>query len=243
MQACVLRFDELDVLDPGTGVVSRLLVHDGIGSEHLTSGITTFAPGAAIASHWHNCDESVVVVAGEATAEIDGALFPMKPYDATFVPAGVPHRVLNRSDAPMTICWLYAAGRVTRTFAATGLTVDHLQVTSAQADRGERRRTAVRRRDGDRPASPERGRGAPGRVGVFYGFAPASSAVHHEHRPSRRNAMAVVAHPPVATPAPALPPGHASARASGSIVYPLMGLGLILLQILAMIALWVVNRG
>jgi hypothetical protein len=98
---CVLRFDELDVLDPGTGVVSRLLVHDGIGSEHLTSGITTFAPGAA-----------------------------MKPYDATFVPAGVPHRFLNRSDAPMTICWLYAAGKVTRTFAATGLTVDHLQVAS-----------------------------------------------------------------------------------------------------------------
>lgn len=126
----VLRFDELEVLDPGTGVVSRLLVHDGLGSEHLTTGITTFAPGAAIASHWHNCDESVVVVAGEATAEVDGALFPMKPYDTTFVRAGVPHRFLNRSEAPMTILWIYAAGKVTRTFAETGVTVDHLQVAT-----------------------------------------------------------------------------------------------------------------
>ena len=130
MRPIVLRFDELEVLDPGTGVVSRLLVHNGLGSERLTTGITTFAPGAAIASHWHNCDESVVVVAGQATAEVDGALFAMGPYDATFVPAGLPHRFLNRSDAPMTILWIYAAGKVTRTFAATGVTVDHLQVAT-----------------------------------------------------------------------------------------------------------------
>ena len=36
--------------------------------------------------------------------------------------------------------------------------------------------------------------------------------------------------------------GHASARATGSIVYPL-GIGLILLEILAMIVVWIANRG
>lgn len=127
----VVRFDELDRLDHGTGVSSRLLVHDGIGSDDLTTGISTFAPGAAIASHWHNCDESVVVLAGEATAEIDGELSELGERDATFVCAGVSHRFMNRSDAPMTILWIYAAGKVTRTFAATGMTVDHLEVASA----------------------------------------------------------------------------------------------------------------
>jgi len=43
-RSCVLRFGELPAIDPGNGVVSKLLVHDGLGSPHLTTGITTFAP-------------------------------------------------------------------------------------------------------------------------------------------------------------------------------------------------------
>jgi len=57
----------------------------------------------------------------------------MTPRDTTFVRAGVPHRFLNQSDRPMTIYWIYAAGQVTRTFAETGVTVDHLQIISAPA--------------------------------------------------------------------------------------------------------------
>jgi hypothetical protein len=49
------------------------------------------------------------------------------------------------------------------------------------------------------------------------------------------------------TAAPTLPrdtaaAGHASARATGSIVYPL-GIALILLEILGMIVVWIANRG
>ncbi|MBX6771737.1 MAG: cupin domain-containing protein [Chloroflexi bacterium] len=122
----ILRFRELPEIDRGTGVRTRLLVSRQLGAEGLTTGITHFAPGAEIARHWHNCDESVVILEGEAVCEIDGQYFPMRQYDTTFVPANVPHRFLNRSDKPMAILWIYAAGYVTRTFADTGVTVEHL---------------------------------------------------------------------------------------------------------------------
>jgi len=122
----VVRFEEQPWNDRGTGVKSRVLVSRKLGSENLTNGITRFPPGSKIARHWHNCDESVMILDGEAVCEIDGALSTMQQFDTTFVPTGVPHRFLNQTDRPMAIMWTYAAGYVTRTFADTGVTVEHM---------------------------------------------------------------------------------------------------------------------
>ena len=71
-------------------------------------------------------DEVVCLVEGEAVAEIAGQFHELKPYDTTFVPAGVPHCFRNRGRGPMRIYWTYASGHVTRTVVATGETADHL---------------------------------------------------------------------------------------------------------------------
>src|SRR5258708_28445878 len=119
----VLRFEETEWHDRGTGVKSRVLVSRRIGSENLTNGVTVFPPGAKIAVHWHNCDESVVILESEAVCEIDGKPIQMSQLDTTFVPANVPHRFLNLTDRPISILWTYAAGNVTRTFPDPRLTV------------------------------------------------------------------------------------------------------------------------
>jgi quercetin dioxygenase-like cupin family protein len=122
----ILRFEDAEWHDRGTGVKSRVLVSRRIGSENLTNGVTIFPPGSKIAVHWHNCDESVVILEGDAVCEIAGEQTRMGPLDTTFVPANIPHRFLNLSDRPMSILWTYAAGYVTRTFADTGKTVEHM---------------------------------------------------------------------------------------------------------------------
>jgi hypothetical protein len=48
------------------------------------------------------------------------------------VPAGIPHRFLNRGDGPMRIYWVYGGRDVTRTITATGETFEHL----SESDRG-----------------------------------------------------------------------------------------------------------
>jgi len=59
--------------------------------------------------------------------------------EATWVPAGVPHRFLNRGDEPMRIYWVYGGRDVTRTITATGETFVHLSEHDKGGIAGDRR--------------------------------------------------------------------------------------------------------
>lgn len=129
----LLRRAEIDPFDRGSGVVTLPFVGRwNCATNRVTTGMTTFAPGTAIPLHWHNVEESVLVFAGEATAEIGAERFDLEAGDATWVPAGIPHCFANRGDTPMTIYWVYGGRDVTRTIAATGETFEHL----SESDRG-----------------------------------------------------------------------------------------------------------
>jgi len=117
----ILRPDALPVNDRGNGARTIPLVTRACGSTSMINGITTFEPGARIGVHFHNCEESVMILDGEAVAEIDGVRHPLKKGDTTWIPPNVPHRFLNESDAPMSIFWIYADIDATRTMVATGV--------------------------------------------------------------------------------------------------------------------------
>lgn len=117
----VLRPAEITPHERGGGARTIPLVTKRIGSTSLLNGITEFEPNASIALHRHNCEESVMVLEGEAIAEIDGVAYPMGAGDTTWVPANLPHRFLNASSTQrMRIFWTYASVDATRTLIATG---------------------------------------------------------------------------------------------------------------------------
>lgn len=121
--AAVLRPREIKPHERGGGARTTPLVTARVGSESMLNGITEFDPGASIPLHKHNCEESVMVLEGEAVAEIDGKQFAMGPNDTTWVPAEVPHRFINASsEKTMRIFWIYADVNATRTIIATGET-------------------------------------------------------------------------------------------------------------------------
>jgi len=104
-------------------LVTRTSVSEDI---KVTTGISTYPPGTGAPLHTHNCDEHVILLEGRGEVEAAGVVTPLVPYDSTYVLAGIEHAFRNTGDSPMVILWVYPSAVVTRTFVATGETVEHL---------------------------------------------------------------------------------------------------------------------
>jgi quercetin dioxygenase-like cupin family protein len=121
--AVVLHSADITPRQRGGGAATIPLVSQQVGAKDFLNGITMFSPGAAIAEHIHNCDESVLVIKGSGVAHIDGVEYPVAAGDNSFIPAGIRHFFQNISETgEMHIFWTYASIDATRTVLATGVT-------------------------------------------------------------------------------------------------------------------------
>jgi quercetin dioxygenase-like cupin family protein len=107
----------------GGGVVTTPLVSPSLGARSFITGITEIPPGGAVPFHHHNCEESVVLLEGEAAIDVAGQEHRLHPFDSTLLPANVAHRFRNLSATQsMKILWIYGSPDATRTLEATGET-------------------------------------------------------------------------------------------------------------------------
>ncbi len=134
--ATVAKLDDSPVYARGDGVETILLIgRERCPAAALTSGLTRFPPGKKVPFHFHNCDEQVTVIEGEALVEIEGQeSVAVGRRDTTYIPAGKSHRFVNTGDGPLEILWIYTTDHVTRTFTETGETVEHLSAGDRVSD-------------------------------------------------------------------------------------------------------------
>jgi quercetin dioxygenase-like cupin family protein len=118
-----MRAGEQPVIDRGGGVRTSYLVGPSVGAGEFQSGVTEFDAGASLPEHWHDCEESVMVIEGAAIFSFGERRVPMDTGDVTWVPAGSPHRFINRGSGRLRILWTYGKVGATRTLALTGETV------------------------------------------------------------------------------------------------------------------------
>jgi putative monooxygenase len=121
--AVILRPADIPARQRGGGASTIPLVSQQVGAKDFLNGITRFGPGAAIAEHFHNCDESVMVIKGSAVVHIEDAEHCVAIGDTSFIPAGVRHYFENASATEeLHIFWTYSSVDATRTIVATGVT-------------------------------------------------------------------------------------------------------------------------
>ena len=114
-RATILRPSTIAAHERGNGARTIPLVTSGCGSTTILNGITEFDPGAGIALHAHNCEESVLVLEGDAVLHVDGVDYVLAATETTFIPADVPHLFRNGSQTRrMRIFWTYASIEATR---------------------------------------------------------------------------------------------------------------------------------
>jgi quercetin dioxygenase-like cupin family protein len=119
----LLRPADIPARSRGGGVRTIPLVTRNIGATGFINGITIFEPGTSVPMHSHNCEESIMILEGNAVVEIDGVEHEVGVNDVTFLPANIPHRFRNASSTEiMRMLWTYARIDATRTNIATGQT-------------------------------------------------------------------------------------------------------------------------
>jgi len=110
------------------GITTVRLTPRPMGDQRFVMGITTFPPGAAVGLHTHDTVEQVTVLQGAGMAELNGELRPVEPFDATQIPAGDAHRIINTGDEPMRILWVYGSLHVMRTWVESGESVEQFDL-------------------------------------------------------------------------------------------------------------------
>jgi quercetin dioxygenase-like cupin family protein len=103
----IVRASELAVDRSDPGVSALRLVTSERGAVGITAGVATFEPGARIVMHTHPCEETVIIIEGEAVAYVGGQRSNLSRFDSSIVPAEVPHCFANESRQPMTIAYFY----------------------------------------------------------------------------------------------------------------------------------------
>jgi len=119
----VLKFDEIPARRMPNGAVIRPLVDKESCGARIKTNTVSFPAGHAVEFHRHNCNEVIVVLAGDCAVEVEGtAPVDLKPFDTVSVEAGTWHRFLSTGDTGFTLLAIYDGERVERTLRDSGIT-------------------------------------------------------------------------------------------------------------------------
>ncbi|MFT4783510.1 MAG: putative monooxygenase [Paracoccaceae bacterium] len=116
MTSAHIRQSDRTPIDRGNGAATVQMLTPSEGAQDLVNGFTTLPPGRAIPLHYHNCEESVLIVEGTASVHVDGVQTDARTGDVIWIPADIPHFFANPSPTDaLRIFWTYASAQATRT--------------------------------------------------------------------------------------------------------------------------------
>ncbi len=108
-KAKFVPFDSVEHQQKRPGVLLTSLVDGDTGATQISSGVAEFAVGASAPTHYHDAEESVIVIEGEGLIVSNGEEHIVRPNDAAFIPSGVHHSIAKHGATPFKISLTYAS--------------------------------------------------------------------------------------------------------------------------------------
>lgn len=93
---------------PGGSWVCEMVSGPRTGASASMLGFSSWAPGADTRQLVHEVDEVAYIVSGEGKLSVGEERVPFRAGEAVFIPAGVPHGVVNDSSADMTMVYVFS---------------------------------------------------------------------------------------------------------------------------------------
>ncbi len=116
----IIRFDSETTYELSVSAFFCDLFARRFGARGICGGYGRFLPGASLPCHIHHFDESITIVKGLATCLVQGRSYELTGCDTAFIPQGLPHRFLNRSNEEMAMVWVYAGDEPDRSIVDSG---------------------------------------------------------------------------------------------------------------------------
>jgi 2-keto-3-deoxy-L-rhamnonate aldolase RhmA/quercetin dioxygenase-like cupin family protein len=80
----------------------------------MSGGYGLFHPGGRLPAHFHDFDESICIISGQATCVVEGRRYAMSDCATALQPRGRVHYFINESGGPMEMLWVYAGPKPDR---------------------------------------------------------------------------------------------------------------------------------
>ncbi len=96
-------------------VARKLFINKELGGESLTVGEATIAPGGSIPLHIHpGHEEGILITEGTLEGRLGNEKSTLKAGDVIVAPKGIKHDLVNKSQKPAKIVFIYPTLNVTR---------------------------------------------------------------------------------------------------------------------------------
>lgn len=132
----IIRHDSGTIYELSTNAFFCDLFARRYGSVGICGGYGRFLPGASLPCHIHDFDESITIVKGKAVCLVEGRQYELSGCDTAFIPRGLPHRFINRSDDEMAMIWVYAGSEPDRRIVHAGYCFGELKWPGANLAQG-----------------------------------------------------------------------------------------------------------
>ncbi len=112
----IVRQSEFPQDNLGPDVLRRFYINKELGGAALTVGEATIAPGGSIHLHIHpGHEEGIIITEGTLEGTLDDQISTLVAGDVIIAPQGIKHDLVNNTNRPAKIIFIFPTLEVTRT--------------------------------------------------------------------------------------------------------------------------------